>query len=49
MSIRKDSRITVLDLSGVEVEHFFTPYKEELKTRFHQEEVLITMHELTIL
>jgi hypothetical protein len=40
---------TVLDLSGVDVEHFFTPYKEALKTRFHQEEVLITMQELTIL
>ena len=40
---------TVLDLSGVDVEHFFTLYKEALKTRFHQEEVLITMHELTIL
>ena len=26
-----------------------TPYKEALKTRFHQEEVLITMQELTIL
>ena len=40
---------TVLDLSGADVEHFFTPYKEALKTRFHQEEVLITMYELTVL
>ncbi len=40
---------TVLDLSGVDVEHFFTPYKEALKTRFHQGEVLIPMHELTVL
>jgi hypothetical protein len=40
---------TVLDLTGADVEHFFTPYKEELKARFRQEEVLITMQELTIL
>lgn len=40
---------TVLDLSGTAVHDFFIPYKEELKHRFKQEEILITMHELTVL
>lgn len=41
--------LPVLDLSGADVQHFFAPYREELKTRFRQEDVLITMQELTIL
>ena len=40
---------TVLDLSGADVQDFFASYKEELKSRFCQEDVLITMHELTVL
>jgi hypothetical protein len=40
---------TALDFSGADVEDFFSPYKEQLKARFQQEEVLITMQELTIL
>ena len=41
--------LTVLDLTGADVGDFFIPYKEELKRRFRQEEVLITMQELTVL
>ena len=40
---------TVLDFSGTDVQDFFASYKEALKSRFCQEEVLVTMHELTVL
>ncbi|MBS4028114.1 MAG: hypothetical protein KGZ58_05680 [Ignavibacteriales bacterium] len=40
---------TVVDFRGSVGQDFFTHYKEELKQRFQQEEILITAHDLTVI
>ncbi|MBM4166499.1 MAG: hypothetical protein FJ218_06240 [Ignavibacteria bacterium] len=40
---------TVVDFSSGRSNEFFEDYKEELKHRFQQEEILITAHDLTII
>ncbi|MEK7263228.1 MAG: hypothetical protein AAB071_01800 [Bacteroidota bacterium] len=40
---------TVVDFRGSVGEDFFIQYKEKLKQRFQQEEILITAHDLTVI
>ncbi len=41
--------LSVIDLSGEDPGAFFASFKQTLRERFRQEEVLITMQELTVL
>jgi hypothetical protein len=41
--------VTVVDFTGERSSDFFMDYKEELKHRFHQEEILILAHNLTVI